>query len=63
MLYIDADVEDGTLSETEINGFPAVVLQKEGEIRINVSGDAARFYLDGQISYEEAVKILPSIDF
>lgn len=60
---LDCDVENGTISEMEINGYPAVVIKKQDEIRIIVNSEMQRFYINGHISYEDAVKILSSINF
>lgn len=60
---VDADNEDGVIHEESINGKPAVIIQKDDEIRISINVEMQRFYLTGTISYEEAVKIMSSINF
>jgi len=57
------DSEGGVVSETEINGYPAVIVQKGDEVRININIGTARFYLNGMIPMDEAIKIMESIKF
>lgn len=60
---LNIDSETGDVSEESINGTPAVVIQKDGEIRIIIDIGTQRFSIDGNIPYEDAVKILESINF
>lgn len=60
---VDADSEDGSVQEETINGHPAMVVRKDDEIRISINNGAERFYLNGTIPYDEAVKIISSINF
>ena len=60
---LEADAENGTVREEIIKNVPAIVIQKENEVRINISIDVQRFYLNGTLSYEEAKKVMQSIDF
>lgn len=60
---IDADNEEGVVYKENINGRPAIIIQKDDEIRISINVKMQRFYLTGTISYEEAVKIMGSINF
>lgn len=58
---IAVDTEDGDIVELEINGNQAYVVQKEQEIQILMNKNDGRFYLNGTISYEDAVEIMESI--
>lgn len=60
---VDSDNEEGVVYEENINGKPAVIIQKDDEVRISINVEMQRFYLTGTISYEEAVKIMSSINF
>lgn len=60
---MDVDTEDATTIEKNIGGNLAVVVQKGGEVRINIDIGTQRFYLDGTISYEEAVKVMESVNY
>ncbi len=60
---IDIDTENGTVQEDMINGHPAIVVRKKDETRISLSNGTQIFYLDGVIPYDEAVKIMSSINF
>lgn len=59
---IDVDTENGTVQNETINGNPAVVIWKEDEVRVILSIGTQRFYVNGTIPYEEAVKILESLN-
>lgn len=56
-----ADTEDGTMVEIDIDGNSSFVIQKDGRIRILMNKNDKQFYLEGNIAYEEAVKIMKSI--
>ncbi len=60
---VDADTENGSVQEEIINGHPAMVVRKGDEIRISINKGTQRFYLNGKIPYDEAVKIISSINF
>lgn len=60
---VDADTEKGIVTEDTINGHTATIVQKEDEIRININIGTERFYLNGAISYEEAIKIMESVEY
>lgn len=57
------DTENGTMSQDEINGKPAIIVEKGQEIRIVVDSGMQRFSLSGDIPYEEAIKIMESINY
>lgn len=59
---IDADTENGTVQNQMINGNPVAVIRKDDEIRVILSIGTQRFYVNGTIPYEEAVKILESLN-
>lgn len=60
---IEADTENGTIKKEIINDIPAIVIQKDNEIRINMNIGVQRFYLNGTVSYEDAKKVMQSINF
>lgn len=60
---LNVDTEMGDVTEEIINGNPAVVIRKDGEIRIIVNIGKQRFCLNGIIPYEEAVKIMESVNY
>lgn len=60
---LNVDSEDGDVTGGVINGNPAVVIQKDGEIWIVVNIGKQRFCLNGIIPYEEAVKIMESVSY
>lgn len=57
------DSEEGIVRETKISGYPAIVVQKGKEIKININVGTSRFYLNGTIPIDEAIKIMESIKF
>lgn len=60
---LNLDSETGDVSEENINSKPAVVIRKGEEIRIIVDIGKQRFCLNGNLSYEEAVKIMESVNY
>lgn len=60
---LNVDTETGSVKEETINGKPAIVIEKAGEIRIIVDIGRQRFCLDGEIPYDEAVKIMESVKY
>ena len=58
---VSLDSEEGIVSETEINGYPAVIVQKGNEVKININIGTSRIYLNGTVSMDEAIKIVESI--
>lgn len=63
MASANFDSEEGVVSEININGNSALLIQKSDEIRISINTGTERFYLNGVLPYEEAVKIMESIKF
>lgn len=60
---IKIDNEDGIISEEIINGQPAIVIQKDDEIRISIDIGVQKIYLDGNLPYAEAIKVMESVEF
>lgn len=60
---IDIDTENASISQIDINGYSAFVVQKDERIQISLAIGERRFYLDGQLPYEEAIRIMESIKF
>lgn len=60
---LNIDSENGDISEEIINGTPAVVIQKDDEIRIIIDIGAHRFCLEGVLPIEEAKKVMNSIKY
>ncbi len=58
----EIDTEEGTIQEIDIHGNLAYVVQKENEIKITMNKGRQRFYLNGKVPYEDAVKIIESIE-
>lgn len=58
---VSLDSEEGIVSETEINGYPAVIVQKGNEVKININIGTSRIYLNGTVLMDEAIKIVESI--
>lgn len=60
---LNVDTEMGDVTEEVIDGNPAVVIRKDKEIRIIVDIGKQRFCLNGIIPYEEAIKIMESVNY
>lgn len=56
------DTEEGIVQEINIYGNSAYVVEKKNEIKININKGTQRFYLNGRVSYEDAIKIMESIE-
>lgn len=57
----DVDTEDGITKGVEINGNQAHIVQEGEKIRVIMNKDFHRFSLIGDLSYENAVRIMESI--
>lgn len=55
------DTEESAMTNTEINGNKASIIQKENEIKIIIYKNNTIFYLEAKIAIEEAYKIMESI--
>lgn len=58
---LDIDSENGIVNEILIADHPATVIQKDDEIRIGLSIGKQRFYVNGKVLYDDAIKILESL--
>lgn len=61
MRNCDVDTEEGFTKSIQINGNQAYIVQKKEEIRVLMNKEIHRFYLAGNIPYEEAIKIMESV--
>ncbi len=55
------DTEEAVASNKEINGHKASIVEKENKIKIIMYEEDSLFYLEGEISFEEAYKIMESV--
>ena len=55
------DTEDSTVKEGLINGNKVTIIEKMDEIRMFLEKDGHQFYIQGNISQDEAYKILESL--
>ncbi len=62
MNVASVDTEEGSIQEININGNLAYVIKKKHEIRISMNKGTQRFYLNGKLSYKEALKVMKSIE-
>lgn len=58
---VAVDTEDSKCSEVEVNGNKAYLILKGKKLRLLMDQSGHRFFLEGNISYEEAIKIMESI--
>lgn len=56
------DTENGDTVEIKINGNQAYVVNKGDEVNILMNKNNKQFYLNGMIPYEEAIKVMESIE-
>lgn len=57
----DVDTEDGVTKRIEINGNQAYIVHEGTKIQALMNKDSHQFFLTGDISYDEAIKIMESI--
>ncbi len=59
---IKINTEGAIVDEIELNGNKAYIIQNEDEIRIHINKELERIYLNGRLSYEEALKVMESVE-